>query len=127
MGWISGIGWKDNTWWGDFRGGVGRTALGVVGLGLWYSCPVHNMVHRRLNHSALDLEVVKKRRRVRRRYVEEWGSVCGTKEVLGGMVFGYELDGRYLVGWYRGTSLIRNSAPPLGPPQGPRHSPTVGS
>ena len=24
-----------------------------------------------------------------------------------------------------GTSLIRNSPPPLGPPQGPRHSPTV--
>ena len=27
---------------------------------------------------------------------------------------------------YRGTPLIRNSFPPLGPPQGPKHSPTVG-
>ena len=27
----------------------------------------------------------------------------------------------------RGTSLTRNRPPPLGPPQGPRHSPTVGS
>ena len=28
---------------------------------------------------------------------------------------------------YRGTSLIRNNAPPIGPPQGPSHNPTVGS
>ena len=28
---------------------------------------------------------------------------------------------------YRGTSLIRKCPLPLGPPQGPRHSPTVGS
>ena len=27
---------------------------------------------------------------------------------------------------YRGTSLIRNRPPPLGPAQGPRHRPTVG-
>ena len=34
---------------------------------------------------------------------------------------------RVTIGRYRGTSLIRNSIPPLGPPEGPRHSPTVGS
>ena len=28
---------------------------------------------------------------------------------------------------FRGTSFIRNCAPPLGSPYGPRHSPTVGS
>ena len=28
---------------------------------------------------------------------------------------------------YRGTSPIRNRRPPLGPPQDPRYSPTVGS
>jgi len=28
---------------------------------------------------------------------------------------------------YRGTSLIRNRPPPLGPPYVPRHSPSVGS
>ena len=28
---------------------------------------------------------------------------------------------------YRGTTLIRTPPPPLGPPYGPRHSPTVGS
>ena len=28
---------------------------------------------------------------------------------------------------YRGTSLIINSPPPLGPPEGPKHSPTVGA
>ena len=28
---------------------------------------------------------------------------------------------------YRGTSLIGNDPSPLGPPQGPRHGPTVGS
>ena len=28
---------------------------------------------------------------------------------------------------YRGTSPMRNSPPPLGPPYGPRHRPTVGS
>ena len=33
----------------------------------------------------------------------------------------------YRVGSYRGTSLIRNSCPPLGPPERPRLSPTVGS
>ena len=33
-----------------------------------------------------------------------------------------------LFGTYRGTSLIRNSPPHLGPPpQGPRHSTNVGS
>ena len=31
------------------------------------------------------------------------------------------------LGGYRGTSLIRNSPPPLGPPQGPRHMATVES
>ena len=30
-------------------------------------------------------------------------------------------------GQYRGTSLIGKSPPPLGPPYGPRHIPTVGS
>ena len=28
---------------------------------------------------------------------------------------------------YRGTSLVRNSLPPLGPPHDPRYGPTVGS
>ena len=28
---------------------------------------------------------------------------------------------------YRGTSIMRNSTPLTGPPQGPRHSPTVRS
>ena len=28
---------------------------------------------------------------------------------------------------YRGTSLIRNRHPPLGPPQEPKHGPTAGS
>jgi len=33
----------------------------------------------------------------------------------------------WLAVYYSGTLLIRNSTPPLGPPQGPRHSPTVWS
>jgi len=34
---------------------------------------------------------------------------------------------RLLTGWYRGTSLIINSPPPLGTPYGPRHESTAGS
>ena len=41
-----------------------------------------------------------------------------------------ELSPKSLVtheGWYRATSLIKNSPPLLGTPQSPRQSPTVGS
>ena len=42
-------------------------------------------------------------------------------------VFSTEEDAVFSIVNYRGISPVRNSPPPLGPPQDPRHSPSQGS